>query len=110
MLICNDMAENTLQTRTEKCLVGEYPINTLSGSAGLFDYHSLDLQNGPDRLATNMDVLQFLAWLGGGSVYLTNPMTDESKCFNSMLTRGGLNKHFGHDISLRAVIFEKPVS
>ncbi len=88
-------------------LVGEYRINGTAEAPGLFDL-APDLTVG-ERRATNFDVLEMFATLGGGAVYLTDPMTTEGKRYNSHLARCKESRPYYSNAMLCAVVYEQPL-
>jgi hypothetical protein len=74
--------------------------------AGLFDRS--DATYG-DRAATNLEVLEVLAKLAGGKVYITNPVSLEGREYNSSLNRNFHGENWATDIFRQTIVFERPV-
>jgi hypothetical protein len=92
---------------TTKELVGEYRINGTIEQPGLFDLCP-DARVG-EKPATNFEVIQMFAALGGGAVYLTDPKSTEGNLYNSHLARCKESEPYYSNAILRAVIYEQPL-
>jgi len=90
---------------TTKQIIGEYPMHQVGEQVGLFDYSEL-VKN--DKYVANYDVLQVLAKLAGGAVYLTNPTSEKSQKENSNNARHCHGEKSALGSFIQAVVFEKP--
>jgi hypothetical protein len=88
-------------------LVGEYRINGTAEQPGLFDLTPDATVD--EKPATNFEVLQMLATLGGGAIYLTDAKTPEGILYNPNLSRCEESQSYFSNAILRAVIYEQPL-
>ncbi len=91
---------------TTKQIIGEYPLRRVGDQAGLFDKSDATYGN---RAATNLEVLEVLAKLAGGDVYITNPVSQEGHDYNSALNRNYHGQKWATDLFLQAVVLEQPI-
>ncbi len=99
------MTTSTPALATVKQFVGEFPLHGSDSMPGLYDM-SPDTTVG-ERQATNAEVLELLARIGGGTISITNPVTPEGVLYNALLTNCPLTSASLKGFLLGAVIFEQ---
>lgn len=100
------MSLNFPGVETSKQIVGEYPLRQVGDKVGLYDKSDATYGNRP---ATNFEVLEVLAKLAGGAIYLADPTSVEGRGNNTSVARNYPGQTWAIDLFVQAVVFERPI-